>query len=331
MITTSLAHSIERTQKVLSSKIFPKRVKNFHFVKVLNKKRESPYNLGLYANSKGKKAVAKIWIGKKRDLHYFALLHEINVLRTLFQVRKRSLKKTPLTMQLVSTPDFICSVKEKNRQILLTEYFKGKPLIKTPNIEKLTRTHQLCVEYLRFLGKRCTEKERSIISRRSPKDFILIYFLVLSMAILKRPYLTKDLLKGFLVFVSGIPALSFYHSEVLVHGDLHLENIIVSGKKVKIFDMEQSVFTFPQYEYITTLMCKNNPELFSQKIFGSLLKDYKQKKLIRTLLIKCATHYLTGNLSTTKVLLYRKMLQLGIESKKIEKKFFEGLSRPIFN
>lgn len=305
----------------------PLKIGEYSFCKYL-KSTTHPFALGLYQNQKGKKAVAKIWQGKRKDLHYFALYHESNVYNILSKVQNRSLKRLPAKLKGISIPSYIATIKDKDRLILLREFVAGKQLKSLNDTKKQVKYYNKCVGYIRNLGESCTALERSLITSKSAKNFLTLFPFILIVALFKNPIIFLEILKGARVFLANSSKLLQHKTNTLIHGDLHPENIIVNGNKIKILDLEQTFFTYPEYEFAVTLTCNSIPKIFIRELGEKVSrKEQQEPKFLGyflALLANCVIHYLTGNLNKEKIDLYSKILNSMSKAKSNE--FFSRIS-----
>ena len=82
----------------------------------------------------------------------------------------------------------------------------------------------------------------------------------------------------------------------LVHGDLHVENILVDSNRITVLDMGQLMRTFSEYEYVTTFSSIRNKELFNQTLLGRFtqVEDANSLRYRLLLIILCSLHNLTS-------------------------------------
>lgn len=288
---------------------------DYTLIKSLNQKL-SLFEVGLYTNKSGRLTVGKIWKGNIKNLSYFALYQEIILYQVLSKVIKRVNHLTPKHLKEISVPKYFGFINESNRLGLFTEYIKGTSLTNS-NVYKQYKYMKKCIVYLNFLGSHFSPLEKALVSQKTVKDDLLVYPLFLIIALIKRPKLAKDLIKGFLFILKNVPTILKHKENTLIHGDLHPRNILISKSQVKILDLEQTTFNFPMYEYIYSILCLSvNPELNKLLLKDINLKCKKDESFalcFQALAIKCSTHYLAGNLSKQKLKLCSQVLKLGLQ------------------
>lgn len=305
-IAPSLIKGRERIQ-------LPKTIGHYRFVRNLS--TGYPFATGVYLAPSGKRVVIKLWTGIHKDIHYYALLHEIAVMKTLTRIQQR------LTHQSVYIPNFIaCSMNTKS-VYLISQYIRGTTIAHLDNSKKQWAIHVRCVKFLNLLANECTQAEKEQITVKSAYDFLFLYPFLLMASILRHPEFTLKLIRGIPIFLSGIPQLLRMKPTSLVHGDLHPRNILVSGNRYYILDLEQVRFCYPEYESVIALSLKGNSADFKKivwkNLFVKIAKDGGKLKAIATLIINNATHYLTDNHVEDSVLSYINAFDKGIELSKI--------------
>jgi serine/threonine protein kinase len=264
----------------------------------------------LYRERKsGKRIVIKFWQGSLKDLHYFALLHEADTIKALTSVQS---KLGPAKSKGFIIPKFIQSGKYKNGLYLISEFFQGRSISDLSDRKKYT-IFKDCLQFLNELGKVCDHKHKSKISTKGIFDYIFLYPLLLVSVYLRHAELRNTIFKGVPVFLSGIPKILQWKSSYLVHGDLNPNNILISGKKLAVLDVEQMRFSYQEYELVTTLCIKKYSNNFKNMIVRDLLRKKMDKKAIATLLVNASTHNLTDNPKKDSVANYLNVFNLGLK------------------
>lgn len=294
-LTIIPAYILDNTKKVT----LPKIVGSYVLIKDLQQKKVHPYAVGLYKKG-GKKFVIKIWSGKLKDEFYYCLKNEITTLNLLDKTRKTKINSLPISLKEISTPKFIESIEKNNQLILIEEYIEGKKVSEIKSIKIQLKFLEICQEYIQWIGDNIPTNEKGRIRDKSRFKFLYYYPLIFTAAFIKRPNLRTTLLKSVRTFISGIPMFLKYESK-LVHGDLHVQNIITRGKKIYILDTEIMMYTFPVYEQIVSLASFRNSNSLRKSILNELTKEAKNnkdfKKLFKSLLVHNSTYDLTGNVS----------------------------------
>lgn len=291
--------------------VLPKRVGSYEFVEKLSTK-VYPYSTGIYKDTKGKLVVAKVWQGKMKDIYYFNLIHQIKTLKVLTVAQKRIM---PKNTKGFSIPMYLDSFKSTSEVTLIMEKIDGKSLGSTKSPKKQFEIFAKCIEFLKEINKKLTPTERKTISTKTVYDFILLYPLILMAAIVLHPKLVSVLLKSTFYFLIGIPDLLKRKADALVHGDLHLDNIIVVDKNnYRLIDTENLRLCYPEYEAISTISLKHNPKQLKDLVIKSYIRPQTQidtdKKALRSLLVNNLVHYLSGDKNVLGIKSYLKTLDL---------------------
>lgn len=295
----------------------PEKIGDLKLVKNLNIRKSYPYCVGLYKNKSGKLVVAKIWQGGSHSIHYSVLKHEIDVVKTLTQVYIKNKKRIATHLRKISIPEYKGMVENDKQLVLLTEYVVGTPLRLVKDVDHQFEVYKNSIEFLRAIGKFVSYNQKKKITVKSMAHFQKIYPIILVVALIKHPKLVKNLISGVPVFIKQLIQGNKDPKVVLVHGDLHLENILLSEKKVWILDMEQTMFSYPIYEKVTALSSLRNTaklrELLLYDVLFQCSRRYSLRRLFKSLLVNCSTHNLTSNLPDKNIRLYTKLLQLGVQ------------------
>lgn len=280
---------------------FPKEINGFVFYSNIKKigPRKS-YNLALYKNDKGKKAVAKMKDARIKGYHYYSLLNEIAVYQILNKALERVGAKIPPKFKNIFIPTMLCKYEDENLLILLVEFVEGQTAEDLSSEEKITIYFKI-IDFLNFIGSKLTKVERERISKRTPLHYLLLYPLLVVKSIFTYPNSAPYVLSGIPIFIKCLPAIFNDSRKTLVHRDLHFMNIIVSNNNLFLVDLQQCVYTEPLHELITTLRYwwkgwKN--ERFGKLLYAEIIKRNSGrknfKKLFQAFTINSVTHGLTG-------------------------------------
>ncbi len=285
---------------------FPDQIGEYKFIKQINiTKRNSKGNkmffYALYQNSKGQKAFAKIWSGRLKNLNYYTLRNETIIYMVLNRVVRRIGKSMPKQFEDIIIPQFIAKLETKNSLTLLTEFIESTQASKIKS-KKQFEIYLKTVDFLNLLGERLSTKEKEQIAKRDAKAITLLYFPILSKAILIHPRALFSLLLGVPIFLQSIPALLKTNETTLNHRDLHLENIVVSKNKIAIMDLQFCLFSNPLYDRLITLRIHWTDKEFRQRLLEKIRNFYGTNKdsdiLIRGLMVHSATLSLTESVYT---------------------------------
>lgn len=279
---------------------------------------EKPHLIGIYDRITGgvqkidNKILVKIWTGKDKNFSYYALKHEAKLFEIMTNVLQRNRESIPEHLKRISIPKLMFLEENENQLILATEFVSGK-LARNISPEKQSKIYLQAVELLRFIGENTTEKEKKEIGYRTFYNYIFLYPALLGVSIIRQPKNSLQLIKAGLIFLRNIPVMRKSNTLTLVHRDLHTHNLIVSKNKSWIIDLARCTFTYPIYEYVTTLPIEWNNTVFRNKLLEQI-KDYSKndpdfKKLFIGLLANFVTHGLTANnLPSVNIDRYKKVL-----------------------
>lgn len=291
--------------------VLPFKIGKYRFVKTLSLKG-FPFGTGLYSDKTGKKVVIKIWNRRIRDIHYFNLIHQIEVMKTITDVLNRVSKQDNFGF---STPKYIDSKILNNKIILIMEYVDGKSMQSIVSASEQFRIYKKCLSFLKLISSELNNDEKKIITTKSVTDFVFLYPLILLTAIFMQPRLIYLLLKGAKTFLFGIFPLSKFKPDRIVHGDLHPDNIMITdNNKYSLIDLENIRLCYSEYEPITTISLKgNSPEfkdLVTKKYLNYKKFDPDKKKAVDLLIVNNSTHNLSGDRTIEGVKSYKEAFAL---------------------
>lgn len=295
--------------------LLPKKIGKYIFIKNLRENKTYPFAIGLYKFNK-QKYVAKIWMSKWKDTHYYELEHEINTLKILKSIENR-LKLKEKSFFRVSP--FIESIKKDNYLVMMSSYVSGKPLTKIINVKKQIKIYFGAVNYIKLIGRHCSSTEKIKLRVRNIKFLSIIFPIIFTIALIKRRSVYKLLFNALKKYLINISSSINWDNLVLIHGDLHTENIYLSKKNYYIFDFEQTMFSYPQYEIAATLSSLRSNSLFLKLMLSKVRlfckKDVDYQKKMETILIQCSTHNLISNLQEKSINVYIRLLKSGLSIK----------------
>ena len=232
--------------------VLPETVGDFHLEGELKKQGYfKHFLLGIYRNKKYK-AFAKVW---NQDDPFFlaSITNEANMYRLLGRVVGRIAHLVPDQIKHIAIPKFYKFVCSGGKAMLLIEFVDGKPLANYSNLQKRKIYNQV-VDYTRFLGENMFPAEKRQVGKRSALNEICIFPFVLARATISYPGHISLFVRSAVEFVKLIPSLFTKQNLVLTHRDLHPKNILVGKGKVYVIDLENMVFTLPEYEYVISLI-----------------------------------------------------------------------------
>lgn len=254
------------------------------------------FSFGLYENSKGKKAIAKMWSGSVKDLLYYSLKNELRNYEILTQLINRLDKSMPKQFSNFQLPLLLGRQETKNSLVILLEYIEGETadhLKPDDGFEIYLKS----ADFMNFLGKKMNFDEKQQFAIRSSKILILIYFPLLIKALFTHPHVSKILLLGIPVLLQSMQYLLKRNSINLSHRDLNLNHIITTQKKITIIDLQYSLFTDEMYEHVNSLRMRWDDNFFRAKLFQEIENRFGNTKethcLVKGILVYSATQSLT--------------------------------------
>jgi len=300
----------------LTPRKMPQKIGKFRFIRDLQPDKNYPFKVGLYKDLRAKLVVVKMWEGKRKNIHYFDLLHQIETMKILNLLHEKLVSKIPRKIKFVSIPKFIDVIKAPEKLMLISEYIDGKPLASLKESKKHWEYYQKSIDYLKFLGEYANFDGEKKIKRRTIKNFLTLFPLLWLTALVEHPGLWLELTKALAAFLRSTNAFYNYNEGTIVHGDLNLKNIYISGKRTYILDVEQTTVTYPEFELVTSLSTLGITNTLRKRLFIQLeknaQKDRKLAKRLSGLIINCEIHNMTWNAPEENILWYRKMLNYGI-------------------
>lgn len=281
---------------------FPQKIGPYTFKKKISFRRSNTrpfiFTFALYENAKKEKAIAKMWNGKIKNFTYYTLCNEILMNQILNQVIKRLDTSLPKKFQGITIPNFLGTFKSKDSLVLLTEFINGNPA-STFSEGKSFDIYLKVSDFLRYLGTQLTNSEKARITYRKPVDLALLYPLLLAKVSFTHPRFFSSFLKGTPIFLFALIKLFRKSSMGLGHGDLSLNNILISPQKIALIDLQLCVFSAVQYDFLTTLCIYWDNGKIRKKLITEIAKRYGKEEnsdiLIKGLMVNIATHALTGN------------------------------------
>lgn len=277
--------------------VLPQRVGDYNLVSKFEKTGEKKnFSLGIYKNSKGQKAFAKMWSANYKDFNYYSLKNEVQVSRILNSAMNKNRKFLPVELSRLSIPQLITSEEKENYLIMLMEYIQGTEAYSLSNERKIDLYFKT-IKFIHFLGTKLTPKQKKLISKRTPFDFAFLYPMLIAKAAISHPKAALYILMGIPTFLRCLPALFKENIFVLNHRDLHFRNILTTVNKDYVLDLQLCVLTHPIHDLTVTLRYLWGKDNFYTEFLAEILKRNQKslyfETLFRGLSVNSATHGLT--------------------------------------
>lgn len=189
---------------------------------------------------------------------------------------------------------------------LVLERIAGKPASLLP--ASLALSAMLAVfTYLTWLNQQISPAVKKRLRSRPAWFYPVSYPFFLIKAAAANPSARRDLFKSAAAFLDCLPAILFQKSDILAHGDLVLDNILVSRRKLHLIDWEYAAVTVPLYDLAYAVVySKNASGRFRWRLFQALKPQ--NLFLFRGLAIYIATQALSVSQSPAKLDQYRECL-----------------------
>ena len=271
-IRESLEDKFGKNEKIL----LPKKIEKYSLIKRMSGNPFEYTKAGKYKDKNGKFFFIKIWQGNSVNYHYISLKNESITYQSLQSVYSRISKNLPKKFKRFTFPKFVEEISTKNSLVLVTEWVDGLDMKKSNSSEEeITKTFFEIYEFLNFIGKKMNSKERKMISVRNKYSYFTLYPLLLVSSLILQPSESKYLLKGLFKVIPYFREMFFDNSLSLVHRDLHEKNIMISGKKINIVDLQFLVFTYQPYEISAILRYYWSDKKQIKSILDFLKKNYE--------------------------------------------------------
>jgi hypothetical protein len=229
-------------------------------------------------------------------------MREIRISKVLTTAQKK------LNANSVFVPRFIKMFDRKDGLFFITQYVEGNAL-GTYSQEIQIEGYQKARHYLYQLSELLTSAEKNKIGIRRYSYFAAMSLVLFPLAIVKNWTHKELFVKAWLKYATQFIG-SFTDKLQLVHGDLHPENLIKSGRDMYILDMEQAMFTYGVYEDATTISTSKTPQF----IESAIMKKMKENKssAFGLMVIHVNIHNMIGILAKKNGEFYRNRIALAL-------------------
>ena len=199
--------------------------------KIKTNNSQSGVNISLYQDEKNIKYIVKKYVFNFKDLFYWHIKNEVNILKILNK------NKIEINKKKYSFPELVKFIDTKNKVILITKFCEGKDLAKM-NSKKLTEILNECLLALSRINSSLEVKDLDKIPKRTPFHILISFPYFIFHSLLRDISDIKSYIKIAINFYTNY--LSFAHlflpKYFVTHRDLHVRNILVKNNNVSILD-----------------------------------------------------------------------------------------------
>ena len=229
-------------------KQLPTKIGRYIYDTPISKKyKHHDYLTGIY-RYKAKKVFIKIWNGRRTSMQYQFLRNELRVSQLLYTKLHASdyTIRVPQPIEWIETESYAAAV---------FETIDGKPLSQF-SLDIQAQHYKKILSELRTVSFRLKPLEKVQFIQRENIFYYLSILYFISVAILKSPYLIRNILS---VGVTSIVHLIKIKKDVLVlnHRDLSIENILLHNDNIYLLDTEHMALTYEGYDYSMALLYSN--------------------------------------------------------------------------
>lgn len=278
----------------------PRNIKGYKLLKRVKTEKNDDRVVCIYQNKTGKKVVAKIWFGKRKNESYSFLKNEYNAYQVVRSILET--KKLPSDIKSIQVPKVIGFVEEESSCILLVEYIEGR---KGSTLEdsQIINNFLKIRKFIKYIGKNIPQSDKNKFSTRHWLRYLQYYIFTVILSIIKYPKYMDKIISGLVFVLTNTKTLIKDGSIGFVHGDLNFDNYIVDFEgNIYLIDFEFSKFTYMESELASLLRyCKIRGKLyreFRKYISSSNQNDRNRESLIKVFSIMYATQGLISTNSS---------------------------------
>jgi thiamine kinase-like enzyme len=237
------------------------KVQNYVLVKRIDTHKKSrDFVIGKYKRNK-RYFFIKSWQGKIKDFAYFNIINEYNVSQIL---NKYAVDKS---ITVLNPEDL---VEEKNRLSLIYKFIDGKKL-STFDTKYQVYVLKKVIKFIHQLSGKISKSDKQFFPRRDRLFYLLTFPLIVLNMLFKRP---SNLLSTIIFFRKHWSRNFFKDTNLyLNHGDLHPNNILISGRKIYLLDCEDMMFSLNNYDLCHLIIYNDTKYLLKELIKNSRLTD----------------------------------------------------------
>jgi len=267
----------------------PLIIPGYTYIKTTRVNSKSPFFTATYKDVHKKLVHIKACNRHPMNLHYHNLQHEARMLSLLNKIKPY--KTNGIT---VSAPKLLRTLYTPTHFCVVTLSASGNSLSQASPSALLT-LHKYSTAYLHYAYSELWKK-MSFIPYKGRRFYISTLPLITFLAFWSHPRERRLILRAAYELLVNAYIMFSQKNITLVHGDLHVENILVDSNQITVLDMGQLMRTFSEYEYVTTFSSIRNKELFNQTLLGRFtqVEDANSLRYRLLLIILCSLHNLTS-------------------------------------
>ncbi len=227
---------LKRASQSSSEELFPRELKGFRFTGFLSDdgKPARTYRYGLYQDANGRRAVAKLWVGRASHSGAYWLKREALAYQAIWQAL--SISTSAASTRGVRVPEFYGYYADARRRLLLIEYIDGRRLAECDAETQFTG-YVAAVDFLDQIGREIAVLP---IAKRLPRRG-LWYWALLSPcitlgALLRHPREWQVVLRAGLAMFFRLPVCFGRQTLAFGHHDLSAWNIMVRDGTYYLID-----------------------------------------------------------------------------------------------
>jgi len=274
----------------ISIEKLPRNIGRYSHVKTLPKVWDQDTNIqGIYESSNGSRAFAKMITYRTKGIVYHKFKNEAFVYSILNKMK---------TQKYIKFPKLIAFIENKKSMIILLEFISGTSGDQMSTKQKLTAFKKY-VSFVNISSKIFSPNNLDQLPRRSGIHFILMYPIFFVLALLRHPETYKELIKGFVVFITHSYVIFEKNELIFSHRDLHFKNFITKNGEAYLIDFDSAGFSLELYDAMITLWHEWGNDEFTTDLIAFLenrgMKYENYKKYFRVLNTYVCTQALTAN------------------------------------
>ncbi len=232
------------------------------------------YDFAIYVDCEGNEYIAKM-CEKLNENKLNELRNEDLAYKALLKLSKN------IKNSNVSFPKHFLTYEDKDIFLILLERVNGDTLRQLP-IKVKIKSIQQSFTYLNKLYEFAKEDDAYILEvfkKRYVEQFVLLAPFMALLAVVKNPFEFAPIMKSFLKMMLHAPKVIKTTDYGFVHKDLNTSNIIKSGNKLSIIDLQLFCISIKAHDFANTFysMWEKDYELEMALFLSETLSDTKNR------------------------------------------------------